>query len=241
MDEKRLAEGIDFLAQGGLNLFAILDCAALPPDVTALLATAVTNPTHGRLVITAHGGTRFWHALQQYGLHTEHPVDHYSLSLTRQFIHRCLDDAGHQMLYPQTDIFLPLTRLGDLAGWSTPSPLGLGIHPQFGLWFAYRTVFYTRAPLPVITTDPAPSPCATCAQKPCLAACPPGAVQVHHFDVFACADFRVAPGSPCAGRCLARLACPVAPEHRYSLPQLQYHYGRSLATIRQVQSAGKKE
>jgi epoxyqueuosine reductase len=31
---------------------------------------------------------------------------------------------------------------------------------------------------------------------------------------------------------LARLACPIAPEHQYDLEQVQYHYGRSLQMIR---------
>ena len=33
---------------------------------------------------------------------------------------------------------------------------------------------------------------------------------------------------------MSRLACPVAPEHRYEPDQLNYHYSYSLATIRRV-------
>jgi hypothetical protein len=57
-------------------------------------------------------------------------------------------------------------------------------------------------------------------------------VRLAGFDVFECSHFRLQENSPCHDRCLARLACPVAPEHRYELAQVQYHYGRSLQTIR---------
>jgi hypothetical protein len=51
----------------------------------------------------------------------------------------------------------------------------------------------------------------------------------------ACADHRLQPDSSCAKTCLSRVACPIAPEHRYSDDQLAYHYSRSLETIREWQ------
>jgi hypothetical protein len=48
-----------------------------------------------------------------------------------------------------------------------------------------------------------------------------------------CIDFRLQEKSACQDRCLSRLACLVAPEHRYEPDQLRYHYTHSLANLRQ--------
>ncbi len=249
-------EGIDFLAAAGLNLFAVFDGTALPAAVTVVMAqSGVPVADYGRLVLLGHGGRQLWAQLQAVGPQTVDPVDHYSLTITRQFITRYLDDADHVMLYPHEQYVIPLSLLGELAGWSYPSPLGQGIHPTFGLWFAYRTAFLTNYELATtvranealanealvneaLVNEALASgraPCDTCTHKPCLTACPAGAVRPDKFDLLSCAGFRVAAHSVCADRCLARLACPIAPEHRYSLAQIQYHYRHSLATIRRYQ------
>jgi len=235
--------GEKFLAEAGLNLLTVFDCAALPETVTASLqAENIPLDMYGRLVLLGHGGQQMWAQLQTFGMRTADPVDYYSLTITRQFIRQWLEDAQTLILYPDAPYQIPLTTLGELAGWSQPSPLGLGIHPEYGLWFAYRAVFLTQAELPItpVTAVP-PSACTTCQHKPCITACPAHAVQTTGFDVFACAHFRVQPQAVCADRCLARLACPVAPEHHYTEAQLVYHYRQSLATIRRYQIDGAEE
>lgn len=229
---KNVNAGINFLAEAGLNLFAVLDCAALPTAVTqSLLATGVPLADYRRLALVGHGGRRLWAALTAWGMQTADPVDHYSRTITRQFIRDYLDDPPVCWLYPQTDYLVPLQQLGALAGWSHPSPLGLGIHPAFGVWFAYRAAFLTTADLPLRVEPVRPSPCATCTDKPCITTCPVSAVQWSRFDVDGCARYRLRDHSPCADRCLARLACPFFPEHRYTRAQMQYHYRHSLETL----------
>jgi hypothetical protein len=227
--------GLEFLAEKGLNLAAVFDCAALPEDIVGVMETAgVPLADYKRLLLLGHGGRRFWGALNDFGWHTADPVDHFSTHLSQTFLRDYLGNPPHLRLYPLTEYMVPLQQLGELAGWCRPSPLGLGISPIYGLWFAYRAAFLVDADLPLTAFVPAISPCDTCADKPCITACPPGAVRlVEGFDVFTCSHFRLEEHSPCHDRCLARLACPVAPEHRYSLAQVQYHYGRSLQTIRE--------
>jgi len=102
----------------------------------------------------------------------------------------------------------PLTLLGELANWSTPSPLGLGLHTQYGPWFAYRALVKTTTALQTHTStnavtnfgDLSPtisnadnsnridilknnvnattSPCLRCTTTPCVSACPGNAVSV---------------------------------------------------------------
>lgn len=231
--QNNLLAGVTFLAEAGLNLFAILDCTTLPTTIRdMLLASGVPLTGYPRLVLIGHGGRRMWTALQAWGMKTADPVDHYSMTLTRQFIQTYLHAPPVFWLYPNTPYLVPLQQLGRLAGWSHASPLGQGIHPVYGVWFAYRAAFLTTAELPVLTEPDQPSPCELCADKPCIRACPVGAVGVGKFDVDSCAHHRLRSYSRCADRCLARMACPFFPGHQYTLPQIQYHYGRSLATLR---------
>lgn len=225
-------DGQAFLSQHGLNLFAVLNCAAIPAKTAALFQqAAVPLEQYSRLVLIGNGGRRFWEALQKHGLNGEHPVDHFSETITRQFIRAYLPEGDIFWLFP-SELLVPLQQLGALAGWGHDSPLGLGISAEYGLWFAYRAAFLTTAALPVVTQPWQPSPCDSCEGKPCITACPATAVRaVEAFDVPACAAFRLTAGSPCADRCLSRLACPIAPQHRYSLEQIQYHYGRSLPIL----------
>jgi hypothetical protein len=230
---KQIKRGIQFLADGGLNLFASLACATLPEQLQAqLIAAGIPLSAYGRLILIGHGGSQLWAQLQNGALNGPDPVDNYSLQHTQQFIRDYLDDAAHVMLYPGQQYLIPLQQLGEWAGWGKPSPLGQSIHPDYGVWFAHRAAFLTKADVPLMKHEPAPRPCDSCIEKPCLTTCPVNAVQPTHFDMSACANFRLQPGSVCADRCLARLACPVAPQHRYTIEQIQYHYSQSLHTIR---------
>ncbi|NCF67998.1 MAG: hypothetical protein GWP61_18685 [Chloroflexi bacterium] len=232
MKEQDLENGSAFLAGAGLNLCAVLDCATLPAETEeVILAAGVPLADYRRLMLIGHGGRQMWSALQDWGMKTADPVDHYSTVITRQFIHDYLHNPPTFWLYPNTPYLIPLQQLGQLAGWSAPSPLGQGINPTYGVWFAYRTAFLTTLELPPRTSPPQPVPCAGCSAKPCIQACPVGAVQLDSFNIDACVKHRLRPHSPCADRCLARIACPYFPEHRYTLPQIQYHYGRSLSSL----------
>ena len=228
---KNFERGFKFLIGQGLNLVAMLDCATVPEELVERMGVAMVG--YQRLVLLGHGGQRLWQALNEFGWQTADPIDHFSIHLVQTFLRDYLDAPPHLLLYPLTEYTIPLQRLGELAGWCHSSPLGLGISPNFGLWFAYRAAFLVAADLPVTAVVPSQSPCDSCAGKPCITTCPSGAVQLAGFDLFKCSQYRLQENSPCYDRCLARLACPVAPEHCYELEQVQYHYGRSLQTIRE--------
>ncbi|MDA0244186.1 MAG: hypothetical protein OT477_12280 [Chloroflexi bacterium] len=237
----RLEAGKTFLAENGLNLWAFLDCATLPEPIQRQFKVSnIPLEKYNRLVLLGHGGPRFWQALAEYGHITPNPVDYFSTTITRRFITDYLVSPPIYWLYP-SQLIIPLQQLGELAHWAHPSPLGLGISPQYGVWFAYRTAFLAIADVPVGSSETAaPSPCHTCLDKPCQTACPAGAVdEPHQFGLQDCARYRLQPDSSCGDRCLARLACPVAAEHKYGLPQVQYHYGRSLITLQEFYGAGE--
>ena len=227
-------QGVQFLADNGLNLLALLRCEELPDHLqTLLIQGGVPLGDYTHLLLTGHGGRLFWQKLQAVGMETADPVDTFSTQLTIQFITDYLGNPPHLLLYPFGDYLVPLTQLGEWVGWSHPSPIGQGISEQFGVWFAYRTAVLLNGNFPTTPRIQTTSPCQSCAEKPCITACPVGAAQEDTFHITPCVNFRLSDHSPCADRCLARLACPVAPEHRYTLSQIQYHYTQSLITIRE--------
>jgi hypothetical protein len=231
--EIQFHQGVQFLTRQGLNLIAVMDCAALPAAIAGTMQQAgVPLTDYQRLVLLGHAGKSFWQALSEFGFSSDDPVDYYSLRMSKRLVHDYFGNAGYLPLYPG-DYLIPLQQLGALAGWHHPSPLGIGINTRYGLWFAYRTAFLIDCALPLTVPVAGPSPCASCVDKPCISACPAAAVKhPQAFDVISCIDFRLAPDSSCRAQCLARLACPVAPEHRYSAEQIHYHSTRSLAGIR---------
>ena len=111
-----------------------------------------------------------------------------------------------------------------------PSPLGLLIHPRYGLSHSYRGALGFAAELPLPVRAEAVHPCEICADKPCLATCPVGAFSPAGFDVDACASWLHSEGAQCRdGGCLARRACPVGREFAQSEDQARFHMAAFLA------------
>ena len=106
-----------------------------------------------------------------------------------------------------------------------PSPLGILIHPDYGLWHGYRgaLLFEDRVVLPA--TVGASSPCDACPGRPCLSACPVSAFDGTAYDVPVCrAHLRSGQGEAClGGSCLARRACPVGVEYVYGESHARFH------------------
>lgn len=106
------------------------------------------------------------------------------------------------------------------------SPLGLTIHRTYGLWHAFRAALLVE-PAPGMAptaTEHGDSPCATCAARPCLTACPVAAFTDGGYDVARCRTYVARPSAPCpTAGCAARLACPVGPAYRYAPDHAAFH------------------
>lgn len=118
--------------------------------------------------------------------------------------------------------FLTWARRG---GAGHVSPLGLNIHPSYGLWHAYRAALLFPVAFDLPVQQPGPHPCEACDARPCLTACPASAFDGTHYDVPACfAHIASAAGTDCMTRgCLARHACPVGQGFAYAPAQAQFH------------------
>ena len=66
----------------------------------------------------------------------------------------------------------PFQRWAQKAEPVYPSPLGMLIHPDWGLWHAWRGALAFTQLLELPQPDRRTSPCESCAEKPCLTACP---------------------------------------------------------------------
>jgi len=106
-----------------------------------------------------------------------------------------------------------------------PSPIGPLIHPDHGLWHAYRGALAFAAQLDIPERPEGHNPCDDCSGKPCLSTCPVGAFRPGNYDVVGCANHLMTKqGDICLARaCLARRACPVRPENAYSEAQGRFH------------------
>ncbi len=121
--------------------------------------------------------------------------------------------------------YYPFQRWAQRAEALEQSPIGIMMHPQFGLWHSYR--FALLGPERAVEEAPQPliSACSGCDSKPCLQRCPVGAFDADGYAVERCADYlRQSPQAECHQQgCLARYACPVAPELRYDAAQGRFH------------------
>ena len=129
---------------------------------------------------------------------------------------------------------LPFQRLALRSEPVHQSPIGLLIHPTWGLWHAYRgaLLWGERIELPDIVHSP--HPCTSCAGRPCLSACPVDAFTAGGFSLQRCLGHVRSPGgAPCREEgCLARRACPVGAGHRYREEQDRFHMRAFLRSMR---------
>jgi hypothetical protein len=135
------------------------------------------------------------------------------------------DELGARALFPFDTPHPPFLTWARAAGAGHTSPLGMNIHPMFGLWHAYRAAFIFDDAIELLPANDSKSPCDSCLDKPCLTTCPVDAFSPDGYDVPACAAHLSVPdGERCrTGGCMARSACPVGLEYFYSPDQTRFH------------------
>lgn len=145
---------------------------------------------------------------------------------TRETVGELAHDLDAQPAYPfDMDPPWPFLTWARRGGAGHVSPLGLNIHPVYGLWHAYRAALLFPVAFDLPVPRAGPHPCETCTSKPCLSACPVGAFDGSRYDVSACAGHvTTLKGEACRMRgCLARHACPVGQGYAYAPAQAEFH------------------
>ena len=121
----------------------------------------------------------------------DHPLDRWS----RRVIDALARDLGALALFPfGGPPFWPFQQWARRSEPVHPSPIGLLIHPRYGLWHSYRGALGFREALDVPEPAAAPSPCDSCRERWCLNTCPVGAFSGGGYDVAACVGHLESPG-----------------------------------------------
>jgi NAD-dependent dihydropyrimidine dehydrogenase PreA subunit len=144
---------------------------------------------------------------------------------TKAVVDPLASTLGARAVYPFDVPHQPFLTWARLAGAGHVSPLGLNIHSTFGLWHAYRAALLFPVEFDLPRNSAGAHPCESCADKPCLSACPVAAFDGEHYNVAACGQHILsADGSNCmTAGCLARRACPVGKAYQYHPRQIQFH------------------
>jgi ferredoxin len=177
------------------------------------------------LILIGHAGSSIWPHFQKWRSAQPHnfanPLDTWS----EQVISPIAAALGGRAVFPFQKPFHPFQQWAMRAQGLRPSPLGILIHPVYGLWHAYRGAIAFEAESLIQEAQETSHPCDLCAGKPCLSACPVNAFSKDGYDVSACRTHLASrEGNACiSGGCLARLACPVGSEFKYSVAQMQFH------------------
>jgi ferredoxin len=177
----------------------------------------------GTLLLIGNAGPAFWQAFEQQRTAGENPLDRWTAATIDPLAER----FGASALYPfDGPPYWPFQRWAMRAEPVRPSPLGILIHPRFGLWHAYRAALaFPADDIPLPPREDAPDLCGGCMTKPCLTTCPIGAFEGAGYDVRGClAHLRAAAGAECmTAGCVARLACPVGQQHPYPPAQAVFY------------------
>ena len=207
------------ISRGGFTVDADDDV----PDVDGKVAKS--------LLLFGNGGSSLWAGFSnsaEYHDHQPNPLNRWSARIGNQLA----EQFGARALFPfGGPPRLPFLRWAKKAEALQNSQLGMLIHPQFGLWHAYRfaLAFPQRGdPAQVEWQTPAASDrdiCQRCATKPCRGACPVNAFTEAGYDVQSC--FRYLednPKSACMTHgCQARTACPQGTGYRYEPRHAAFH------------------
>ena len=152
---------------------------------------------------------------------------------TRRVLERITSEIECELRFPFDKPFWPFQRIAQRASGMAPSPLGILIDPEFGLWHALRGLvvfgdghaFASEIAAMSGRVGNSISPCTTCLEKPCLSACPVGAFDGKTLLVKDCFEHLDSADDPRCMKegCRARDACPVGTQYRYREEQVRFH------------------
>jgi ferredoxin len=220
-DTGRLLAEIDAaLDLSGLKLrggFAFQAGEAAPPGPSGL-------PARSLLIVGQVGAAPWPHFqrwLSQQPARPENPFDRFAIEMITAVAERFEARA----VSPSDRPYLPFQRWAMRAEGLRPSPLGILMHPEFGLWHAYRGALLFDRPLTLPEPQAPIHLCEACHGKPCLKACPVNAHTVAGFAHQNCSDHvRSSQGSACRmGGCIDRNACPEGGRYRYPAEVQAFH------------------
>jgi len=170
-------------------------------------------------------GSSYWPVFSQSSEYLDgepNPLDRWSRRVAATIVER----HPVQVIFPfEGPPYYPFLQWAQRAEALSQSPIGLMIHAEYGLWHSYRFALLTDTVDSTSKVTGVESPCLSCVSQPCLNTCPVDAFDANGYAVDRCAAYlKKTPRADChSNGCLARYACPVAREYRYTPQQNQFH------------------
>ena len=173
---------------------------AFSPEPGDGVPEVVPGVAAATLVLAGNAGPAMWQAFTAERDPTTDTLDDWS----KAKLGPVAEQLGARAFYPFEPPHLPFQRWAMRAEACHPSPLGMFIHPVYGLWHGYRGA-------------------SALAER--LETCPVEAFAAEGYDVAACTRHLETPaGADCmAEGCRARRACPVGTAHTYAPAQAAFH------------------
>lgn len=179
------------------------------------------------VVVVGNVGGAIWPHFRAGERQVADPLDDW----TRRVLRPVAERFGAGYVHPSDEPYIPMQRWAQRADEVFPSPIGLLVHPEHGLWHAYRGAFLFASRvdgLPAVGRRR--SPCETCADQPCRTSCPVDAFVTSDagllgYDHAGCRIHVTSgrePGCLTAG-CAARRACPINADGYYDVDQMTFH------------------
>jgi len=189
-----------------------------PKDGVPALATGAPVTT---LVLAGNVGPDMWAAFSRDRNPKHDRLDDWSEAV----LNKLAGEFDAAAFFPFQKPYLPFQRWARNAEPCHVSPLGILIHPDYGLWHGYRGALGFAEFLELPPPDERPSPCDICPDKPCLDTCPVGAFSDEGYDMPACVGhLQAKAGRDCMQTgCRARRACPVGRRYIYRPEQANFH------------------
>ncbi len=191
---------------------------------TTIEATRCGDPVRTVLLI-GQAGCAMWPFFQAWLAAQKAVPDHPLDTWSREILDPIAAEIGACAVSPSDRPFWPFQQWAMKAEGLKPSPLGVLMHPHYGLWHAYRGALLVDSDILIPEPREENHLCDACVGKPCLSACPVGAYSLEGFAQEKCRSWLTSAGETACmdAGCLARNACPYAGEYRYGVEQQRFH------------------
>jgi len=188
------------------------------PDIDSLTPSA-------SLVLFGNVGSSIWQVFRhspEYADGQPDPLNRWSERIGKAIAAR----LGGLALFPfGGPPYLPFLSWAGKAEHLKSSKLGMLIHPEYGLWHAYRFAIALPEICSFERAEGASDICAQCPDQPCLKGCPVNAFSGSEYDVEACYRYLDRhPMTQCMKTgCQARVSCPKGARFRYQGEHAAFH------------------
>jgi hypothetical protein len=154
--------------EDGLKTQGLLMFGGFAPDATEGVPPLPDGRAPATLLMIGNAGPAAWAAFSaapEAADGERDPMDRWS----KRVLGRLAAEHGGSAIFPSDGPpYPPFVAWAKRAAPVRESPLGMLIHPVYGLWHAYRGALALPEPLPLPAQEAQATPCDSCEDKPCL-------------------------------------------------------------------------